>query len=444
MKRVIAMSLATVLTLGLLAGCGGNSKDNAPAADSTGTEEESTAVADSGQEASADNESADGKSVVTNLSWFDTESMKELKEGFEEAYPQYEMDLQYAPPIQQYMEKYSVLLAADELTDLYIMGPDTREEVIAYQCAEDLSDLPIMDRISDICKRTNGDAEGHVYGLSLNAWIRGICYNIDLFEQAGIQEFPKTWDEFVDVCKTLQDNGIQPLVCGKDDLFDFAWGLYTSTEIVKDMYTDDAINNGTSTFAEKYSETFNAWYDGIVEPGYLPQSCLGLTGEQATDMFVNGQAAMIWEYVGNMPDYNVKNPDLKWDLKPLPGLNGESMLQGCPGVGYCVAVNAKNKEGAYAYLDYVCTKEGLEQYQKATNMIMLVDGVDYELIPQIEQYRQDTIDGKYFWQTMVWEHPAAILQAWTVGVQDVVAGTLTPDEALESFDTQFAELKAAE
>ena len=113
MKRVIAMSLATVLTLGLLAGCGGNSKDNAPAADSTGTEEESTAVADSGQEASADNESADGKSVVTNLSWFDTESMKELKEGFEEAYPQYEMDLQYAPPIQQYMEKYSVLLTAD-------------------------------------------------------------------------------------------------------------------------------------------------------------------------------------------------------------------------------------------------------------------------------------------------------------------------------------------
>lgn len=36
-------------------------------------------------------------------------------------------------------------------------------------------------------------------------------YNKDLFEQAGITEEPKTWDEFKDVCQKLKDAGITPM-----------------------------------------------------------------------------------------------------------------------------------------------------------------------------------------------------------------------------------------
>ena len=34
-------------------------------------------------------------------------------------------------------------------------------------------------------------------------------YNKDLFEQAGITEEPKTWDEFKDVCQKLKDAGLK-------------------------------------------------------------------------------------------------------------------------------------------------------------------------------------------------------------------------------------------
>ena len=39
----------------------------------------------------------------------------------------------------------------------------------------------------------------------------GIFWNEELFEQAGITEEPKTWDEFKDVCQKLKDAGITPM-----------------------------------------------------------------------------------------------------------------------------------------------------------------------------------------------------------------------------------------
>ena len=39
-------------------------------------------------------------------------------------------------------------------------------------------------------------------------------YNKDLFEQAGITEEPKTWDEFLDVCEKIKASGVTPIALG--------------------------------------------------------------------------------------------------------------------------------------------------------------------------------------------------------------------------------------
>ena len=36
-------------------------------------------------------------------------------------------------------------------------------------------------------------------------------YNKTLFQQAGIDSAPKTWEEFLDVCAKLKEAGIVPL-----------------------------------------------------------------------------------------------------------------------------------------------------------------------------------------------------------------------------------------
>jgi len=61
---------------------------------------------------------------------------------------------------------------------------------------------------SDLEKLT---IDGELLSIPLEQGPVPFYYNKDLFDQAGIEEFPKTWDEFFDTCETLRSAGITPV-----------------------------------------------------------------------------------------------------------------------------------------------------------------------------------------------------------------------------------------
>jgi raffinose/stachyose/melibiose transport system substrate-binding protein len=59
--------------------------------------------------------------------------------------------------------------------------------------------------------------DGVQYGLPYNASMVGFWYNVDLFEQAGIEAPPTTWAELLEDIQTLKDAGITPIAVGAGD-----------------------------------------------------------------------------------------------------------------------------------------------------------------------------------------------------------------------------------
>ncbi len=59
--------------------------------------------------------------------------------------------------------------------------------------------------------------DGKQYGVPFNAGMVGLWYNLDLFEQAGIDAPPATWDELLEDVQTLKDAGITPIAVGAGD-----------------------------------------------------------------------------------------------------------------------------------------------------------------------------------------------------------------------------------
>lgn len=74
----------------------------------------------------------------------------------------------------------------------------------------------------------NNTWDNKIITLPFNKSVPVYYYNIELFEQAGIKEFPKTWDEFRQVCLKLKEklgNLITPTANGTD-IWVFASMLY--------------------------------------------------------------------------------------------------------------------------------------------------------------------------------------------------------------------------
>ena len=54
-------------------------------------------------------------------------------------------------------------------------------------------------------------ADGKIYAVPYDAGMVGIWYNKKLFKEAGIEEVPETWSEFIDAVKKLKAANITPI-----------------------------------------------------------------------------------------------------------------------------------------------------------------------------------------------------------------------------------------
>ena len=129
-------------------------------ADSAQTEAAQTEAA---QEAA---DSGSGEEVtLTFLSWYNEETMGDFIEAFEAENPNITIDLQYVPPVTEYVEKFLILSASEEMTDLFFTCAENKKEVVDRQLALDLSDMEIFDRIEERTAATYG-ADGEVYAFA--------------------------------------------------------------------------------------------------------------------------------------------------------------------------------------------------------------------------------------------------------------------------------------
>ncbi len=376
------------------------------------------------------------KNTVTLLSWYTEEQMMPLKEGFEAANSDLELEVQFVPPTEQYIQKLTLLMNGNEPTDLFFMCPEVREDVVATDFAEDLSDMPIMEKLSDNAKRTLG-ADGKVYGLSMDSWASFMFYNKEIFEQAKIEKTPETWDELVEDMAKIKELGIDPMTAQSEDAGRLLLGLFASNEASKDPNVEAALADGSKKFSELYKESMDAWYEDVIEPKYLGQSCLSLTNDQQIEMFVNGQAAMMIGGPWSLPDFEAKNPDLEFGTFGIPGFDGEVMLQGAANVGIGIAKEAKNKEGAEKFMEYLSSEDGVQCWAGMFDNFMNAADAEYTVAPCLEAFKTDVAEGRVYWQTVEWPSSSSILEAYTSACQSVIAGTATPEEALEAVDDKF-------
>lgn len=311
----------------------------------------------------------------------------------------------------------------------------------------DLSDKEFVGKYTDpgLLPYT---VDGSVYATPLQSWFEGIFYNKEIFKENNVT-VPKTWDQLIEVSKTLADKGVKPQIMGAqswEPMMKQSIGLVNNEFYGKEGNSefDEQFNKGEAFVADAWLDAVTEWAR-VIDEGILTQEMLGLSYDQALDEFATGKAAMWESGPWAVETILEKNPDIDLGMFPIPGVEeGDGWLIGGP--GSALAINAKSKhiEEALEVLNITATEEAQLALIKDNEGSSFLKGVEIDLGEIYEDSEDAFKAGNVFapW-TATWVTGNPIVEAYGKSLQEVLAGTKTVEEALKDADDVNATFKDA-
>lgn len=200
---------------------------------------------------------------------------------------------------------------------------------------------------------TEADYEGVAYGLPTTLNMLGIIYNEDVFEAAGITEFPTTIDGLLEACKQIKE---------KTDAIPFftnydrglgTWGG-TLSSFGGEMYKSAMLEAGTAFKEGQPIREIMDLFHALTTNGYTEADPVTVDFAQGKQMLAEGKIAMMMKGSQDAKAIRELVPESNIEMAPIPYMvDGKTSLAlGAPEV-VGINVNSQNKATARAFLDFL-------------------------------------------------------------------------------------------
>jgi raffinose/stachyose/melibiose transport system substrate-binding protein len=259
---------------------------------------------------------------------------KNLDAAFEAANPGVHINLQVVPT-NNYNGVLAARLAAGDLdiaegahtgqeaepNPSYVRGPEpTFLTQITAGDWVDLTKEPFVKNFyaSEISALTY---KGGIYGLPEDVVLTtGIFYNKQIFAKYKLA-LPRTWAQFLSVCKTLKSHGVAPLLTGGKDVWpaqfpanDIAQGVFG--EAGMQTFAKDLWLNTASLTSPKAVEVLQRAQTVF---SYTMTNFPGIAYAETPQLFASGATAMMADGAWSAPTIAQANPNLSFGYFPFPG-----------------------------------------------------------------------------------------------------------------------------
>lgn len=374
MKKFLALLLALIMVISMVA-CG----NEEPAAN------EPAATEPAATEPAATEPVAEPVTIrVASYRSEDEAIYQEMVKMFNVHYPHITVELDLNADQTSYYQNLQADVMDGKAPDVFDMHTNTDFVTYAQEgiiLAQD--DMAYLANYQDGARAITS-VDGSNYGF-LNAYnMIAVIYNKAIFEKEGLAE-PKTFDEFVTLCKTLRDKGYGGVAYPGGTVAD-AWltkallNITMSAPGYKDImegmdsgkYTDINTVAGMTIGAE----TTNAYRDNNL----LYDASEATALDQVMTLFATEQAPMMingtWVFGTKANDF----PNIDAGVFAIPTManNGKHYAEGAQVT--CINASGENIDAAKAWVDFKASLEGASYYCSNAKMISTIEGVglDYE------------------------------------------------------------------
>lgn len=385
-----------------------------------------------------------------------TRTAEKMIDAFEKANPYITIDYTNYNYNPEYLQALSAASASDNLADIVGLQPGSLTQTYSDYLI-DLSDYAkaewgddwtsVYDNVTQSqLQLGNKDGDDGHYILPIETQDIYVEYNKTLFEQLGLK-VPTTYDELVEVSKTLRDNGYAPLFFGGADGWQHVNLLLMCTSQISDTLFDECQNGEKAWTCDEMKQAMTN-YKKLFDDGVMQDGSLSSTSySDGTTLFLAGQAGMMllgswWaqEYTSEDVSDAVANWD--YDYFYLPALEeglSDSKAIGGVDFGYGITKNCENPDLAWKALVSFATGEGAQEIANDMNNHLSYPNIEPDTSAMVERDGlQNVVDefnrsGKDIAAGLVNQRIAepTIETAIQEAMQGLIGGTYSVDEATQ-------------
>jgi ABC-type glycerol-3-phosphate transport system substrate-binding protein len=233
------------------------------------------------------------------------------------------------------------------------------------------------------------------YFLPTSWYWWAVYYRVSIFEDLGL-EVPETWDEFLVVCETLQENGYTPIAIGtKYRWTAAAWFDYLNMRVNGPEFHINLMLGTESYDDPRVADVFEYWRV-LLDEGYFLEDAAAYSWQEALEPMIAGDAAMylMGDFIrDSLPDETEADLDFfRFPIIDPAVLIGED----APTDGFFIPVNSQHPEEAKEFLAYLGSVEYQTFFAEELGRLPTNFDVDKSLFTENQQKGLALIEGADF------------------------------------------------
>lgn len=404
-----------------------------------------------GSDGGEGNSDASGAETTTlNIAWQagSDPARDEIIKKFEDENPGIKVNLTTAAD-EDMQKSVRTQLLAGTAPDIFMVWPDSATVLSVGTLAPDGFLAPLDDigwasaAVEGAVEASSYDGTPYMVTAAIDA--SGAIYNMDTLDEVGLS-VPETWSELLQFCTDARSAGKIAFGLGLQEVWTIRLvpSAFVANEIEDVAAFNQSLHEGTFDFTSSPEwATALEKQNEMIEAGCFNESPIGTSMDNVVlPGVLNGDflgTVSVGAHVGVMLDEEAGDPDANFLLAPLPSSDDpqQSRMNVLYNAGIGINANAKNMDAAKKFVELWSSEEGLNLIAEQKSLVPSIANDEFVPSPALARVLELTDEGRVAGGD--WTPGAKTFSAMTDGIQGVLLGSATIDEALSSMQEAYIE-----